>query len=58
MGITDYMMIDGFSSLMDEAQSANLELLSRGLSFYVCILLCGVIVLVKYLIIRFRREKT
>ena len=58
MGITDYMMIDGFSSLMDEAQSANLELLSRGLSFYVCILLCGVIVLIKYLTIRFRREKT
>ncbi len=58
IGITDYMMIDGFSSLMDEAQSANLELLSRGLSFYVCILLCGVIVLTKYLIIRFRRERT
>ena len=58
MGITDYMMIDGFSSLMDEGQSANLELLSRGLSFYVCVLLCGIIVLIKYLIIRFRRERT
>ena len=58
VGITDYMMIDGFSSLMDEGQSANLELLSRGLSFYVCILLCGIIVLTKYLIIRFRRERT
>ena len=56
MGVTDYLMIDGFSSLMDEGQSANLELLSRGLSFYVCILLCGLIVLTKYLIIRFRRE--
>ena len=58
MGVTDYLMIDGFSSLMDEGQSANLELLSRGLSFYVCILLCGLIVLTKYLIIRFRRERT
>ena len=57
MGVTDYLMIDGFSSLMDEGQSANLELLSRGLSFYVCILLCGLIVLTKYLIIRFRRER-
>ena len=58
MGVTDYLMIDGFSALMDEGQSANLELLSRGLSFYVCILLCGLIVLTKYLIIRFRRERT
>ena len=57
MGVTDYMMIDGFSSIMDEAQSANLELLSRTLSFYVCVLLCGLIVLIKYAIIRFRREK-
>ena len=58
MGVTDYLMIDGFSSLMDEGQSANLELLARGLSFYICILLCGLIVLTKYLIIRFRRERT
>ena len=58
MGVTDYMMIDGFSSIMDEAQSANLELLSRAMSFYVCVLLCGLIALVKYVIIRFRREKT
>lgn len=59
MGVTDYMMLDGFSSMhMTEAQCANLELLSRALSFYVCILLCGLIVLVKYAMIRFRRERT
>ena len=58
MGVTDYMMLDGFSSMgMTEARCANLELLSRGLSFYICILLCGIIVLMKYAIIRFRREK-
>lgn len=59
MGVTDYMMLDGFSSMgMDEARCASLELLSRGLSFYICILLCGILVLIKYAFIRFRRDKT
>lgn len=58
MGVTDLLMLDGFSSLMSEQESANLELLSRCTSFYICILLCGLIVLTKYLIIRFRRERT
>jgi uncharacterized protein (TIRG00374 family) len=67
MGVTDYMMLDGYCQfLMDtkgitqvqaEAQAANLELLSRTMSFYVCILLCGLIVLTKYIIIRFRRDR-
>ncbi len=57
MGVTDLLMLDGFSSLMSEEQAANLELLSRCTSFYICILLCGIIVLIKYLIIRFRRER-
>ena len=58
MGVTDYMMLDGFSSMgMTEERCANLELLSRGMSFYICILLSGLIVLMKYASIRFRREK-
>lgn len=58
MGVTDYLMIDGFSSMMTPAESANLELLSRAMSFYICILLCGILVLVKLALIRFRRTKT
>ena len=58
MGITDLMMLDGFSSILNEVESTNLELLSRALSFYICILLCGLISLIKYAIIRFRRQKT
>lgn len=56
MGVTDLLMIDGFSSLMSEQQSANLELLARATSFYICILLCGVIVLVKYALLRLRKN--
>ena len=57
MGVTDYLMIDGFSSMMTEAESANLELLSRATSFYICILLCGILVLLKLALIRFRHSK-
>ncbi|MBR3078030.1 MAG: flippase-like domain-containing protein [Oscillospiraceae bacterium] len=56
MGITDLLMVDGFSSLMSESQAANLELLARATSFYICILLCGLIVLVKYAMMRLRKE--
>ena len=57
MGITDLMMLDGFSSLMSEQQSANLELLARATSFYICVLLCGIIVLFKYALLRLRRNR-
>ena len=57
MGVTDLLMVDGFSSLMSESQAANLELLARATSFYICILLCGVIVLIKYAMLRLRKNR-
>ena len=57
MGVTDLLMLDGFSSLMSEQQSANLELLARATSFYICILLCGIIVLFKYAMLRLRKNR-
>ena len=56
MGVTDFLMLDGFSSLMSEQQAASLELLARGLSFYICILLCGILVLIKYASMRLRKK--
>lgn len=57
MGVTDYLMLDVFSSLMTPDQAANLELLARTTSFYFCIIICGVIVLCKSALLRLRREK-
>lgn len=62
MGITDYMMIDGFSriedvpTIMNESRTLSFELLSRTLSFYSCIFICGVAVFVTYLIRKHRRK--
>lgn len=50
MGISDYLFLSVFNNVMPASQVANLELLSRAISFYVCILVCGIIVIVSKLI--------
>ena len=47
MGITDYLMLDCFGSVMDELEATNLELLSRSISFYSCVIICGIAVIIK-----------
>ncbi|MBR0163296.1 MAG: flippase-like domain-containing protein [Lachnospiraceae bacterium] len=48
MGVADYLMLDGFSSIFAGDYAFQLELLSRGLSFYICTLLSGLIVVLGY----------
>ena len=48
VGAADYLFIDGFGHLVKD--SISIELLSRGISFYCCILICGLITLVAYLL--------
>ena len=57
MGVADYLMLDGFSAMLDELYTTNLELLSRGISFYSCILICGAIVAVNYIKRTWRKKK-
>lgn len=45
MGVADYLLIDGFQAFFDEATAVNLELLCRGVAFYVCIIVSAVTVL-------------
>ena len=57
MGVSDYMMLDGFSKVVPCQNAVNFELLSRSVSFYVCVALCGLTVLIKYLRQR-KQERT
>ena len=50
MGISDYLMIDGFSSFMGERMAINVELISRGITFYVCVTASGLLTLLGYLL--------
>ena len=48
MGFTDLMMLDGFANLMPEAEAAGLELLSRSISFYACVIICFIVVVAAF----------
>lgn len=48
MGVADYLMIDGFSGMMGEQLAYSVELISRGLMFYICVTASGVFTLIGY----------
>lgn len=49
MGIADYLMIDGFSSIMSKGAAFELDMISRGITFYICVTLSGLITLIGYM---------
>lgn len=49
MGVTDYLMLKGYRQLMDREASFGLEMLSRGISFYVCIFVSMTAVIAGYI---------
>ena len=57
MGAVDYLMINGFEQLFEKSYAFELQIISRALSFYLCILLAGLIVLVSYLALKRRKKK-
>lgn len=57
MGITDLLMLDCFGSVMNELDATNLELLSRSLSFYSCVIICGAAVVLKIIMQKRRSTK-
>jgi uncharacterized membrane protein YbhN (UPF0104 family) len=56
IGVIDFLLIDGMKDLMSESDAISLELASRGISFYICVLACILIVGVGYFVIRKRGD--
>ena len=52
IGVADYILINGLDEIPDVPSPANLELVSRGISFYCCIVLSIIIMLIGYFIQR------
>ena len=48
MGVSDYLMIDGFTPVMGEQLAYSVELISRGITFYICVAISGLITLAAY----------
>ena len=57
MGVSDFMMLDSFRHIMTESQAVNLELLSRSVSFYSCVFICGAITLIQFYRIKRKGEQ-
>ena len=57
MGITDYLTLDGFGSIIPGESIIVYDLLSRAISFYSCIVICGITVLAAYIAKRKRRQR-
>ena len=57
MGVSDYLMLDCFGRVPVPSGAGNLELLSRAVSFYICILICGIAMLAKFYILKRRRNR-
>ena len=49
MGVTDYLMLDGYLNLMTRENAYHLQILTRGLSFYFTVLLSGLVVFICYI---------
>lgn len=54
VGVADYLFLDGYSTLL--ADPVNLELLSRTISFYSCVLICALVLLIAFVRNRFSRK--
>ena len=52
VGVADFLMLDGFGAFLPTDLAVSMELLSRALSFYSCVLICGITVFLTY-----RRKK-
>ena len=52
MGVTDYLMLDGYGQLFPASYAFQLEMLGRSLSFYCSVLVSAITVLVGYMAIR------
>ena len=46
IGISDYLMIEGYVNLMEEDFAYQVQMLSRGLSFYCCIIVSGITLMI------------
>ncbi len=57
MGITDYLMLDGYGQLFDAAYTFRLEMLGRSLSFYCSVLVSAIAVVAGYLALRKKAHK-
>lgn len=58
MGVADFLMIDAFTDLIGAEDAFMLEMLGRGVSFYLCTLVSGLVVLAGYITLKVRERRS
>lgn len=56
IGVSDYVLIDALGNVLGLENAASLELVSRGISFYVCVVISGITIALGYLL--YKKKKT
>lgn len=56
MGVADMLMLDGYQQLFPKDYAYRLELIGRSLSFYCCIIISAVMVLIGYVLLKKKRR--
>ncbi len=57
MGVSDYLMLDGFERFIPAADVVDFQLLTRSISFYFCVVFCGILTLIKFILLK-KRDKS
>ncbi len=58
MGVADYLLLDGLNGIVEASAVTNMELVSRSISFYSCVILSLLIVAAGYIsVVRERRKR-
>lgn len=57
MGVADYIMLDGYENILGEEIATYMELLVRGVSFYECIIVSAIIVVIAFVVGKVREKR-
>lgn len=57
MGISDYLMIEGYQQLMPREFTFEVQMLSRGISFYTCVIISGITMVIGLLLLGRKSKK-
>ena len=56
MGVADYLLYHSFVQAVPHTDALRLELISRGVSFYLCMFLSGIVALLGFLLVRKKKQ--
>jgi len=57
MGISDYLMLEGYTNLMPKDFAFQVQMLSRGISFYACVIFSGITLVIGLLLLGRNKKK-